>query len=280
MKIIRTPRAMTAAMTALQRRGRSVGFVPTMGALHDGHLSLVRAARKRASDVAVSIFVNPTQFGPREDLAKYPRPFARDCRLLREAGVRYLYAPPPGAVYPAGHETYVVQERLPARLCGAVRPGHFRGVLTVVLKLFQVVRPDLAFFGQKDYQQSVVIRRMVKDLDLPVKVVVCPIVREPDGLAMSSRNVYLSAEERAQAPTLHAALRLGRAAIRAGERSPRKVLGAMRAILAAIPGASIDYVSAVHPDTLEDVRTLRPPLVLLVAVRIGRTRLIDNWIVR
>ncbi len=280
MKIHRTAKSMARAMAALRARGETIGFVPTMGALHEGHLSLVHAAKRKASRVAVSIFVNPAQFGPKEDLAKYPRPWRRDVALLRAAGVDALYAPDPAATYPLGYETYVVQERLPDHLCGLSRPGHFRGVLTVVLKLFQVVQPHFAFFGQKDYQQSVVIRRMARDLDLQVAVRVCPIVREPDGLAMSSRNVYLDPEQRANAPALQRTLRGGAARIRAGERSPARLLAQMRREIDRVPGTAIDYLAAVDPDTLDDARTLQPPVVLALAVRFGATRLIDNLVVR
>lgn len=280
MKIVTSPAAMARRMEELRRRGKRIAFVPTMGALHAGHLSLVRAALRITPHVVVSIFVNPTQFGPKEDFAKYPRTWKADTGLLRAAGVETLYAPEVNAIYPPGFETYVTQEKLPTVLCGASRPGHFRGVLTVVLKLFQVVRPHVALFGQKDYQQTVVIRRMARDLDLPVRIRVCPIVREADGLALSSRNVYLSAADRARAPVLYRTLRDAERRIRAGERSAARVLDEMRKAIAATPGARIDYVAAVDPDSLAGVTRTAPPVVLALAVKFGATRLIDNVVVR
>lgn len=280
MKILRTPAAMARWSDHLRGQGETIAFVPTMGALHAGHISLVAAARRTTKHVVVSIFVNPTQFGPKEDFARYPRTWDADLRLLRAAGVSAVYAPSAADMYPPGFETYVVQEHLPNVLCGASRPGHFRGVLTVVLKLFQAVRPHRAFFGQKDYQQTVVLRRMVRDLDVPVAIRVCPIHREPDGLAMSSRNIYLTPEQRAQAPALYATLRAATQQIRAGERSAARVLAAMRKRLERVPGAAIDYLAAVDPDQLCSVSKIQPPVVLALAVKFGATRLIDNVLVK
>ncbi|MBI5623192.1 MAG: pantoate--beta-alanine ligase [Elusimicrobia bacterium] len=275
MRIVRDPAEMARLTERWRGRGERLGFVPTMGALHAGHASLIRRARASDRRVAVSIFVNPTQFGPKEDLSRYPRPFAADARLCRKEGVDALFHPAPAAMYPPGSSTFVVVEGLSDVLCGANRPGHFRGVATVVLKLFNIVRPDDAYFGEKDYQQLVVIRRMVRDLDLPVRIVGCPIVREPDGLAMSSRNAYLRPSHRALAPLIHAGL----SAAARGGRSAGGVVAMARRRLAAIPEAELDYAALVDPDTLAPARTVRPGLRLLAAVRIGRTRLIDNVII-
>jgi len=267
-------------MLACSRRaragGRRIGFVPTMGALHEGHLSLVRAARRENDFVVVSIFVNPTQFGPREDLEKYPRMPDADQRLAAEAGADVTFEPSVEEMYPDGFATHVVQEHLGNVLEGASRPGHFRGVCTVCTKLFNIVQPDAAYFGQKDYQQSVVIRRLVRDLDLPIDVRVMPTVREPDGLAMSSRNRYLDPEQRRQAVCLSRALRLAQQMFQRGERDAALVATAARAEIEKEPLARIDYIALVHPDTLEPVARVAADTVALVAARIGATRLIDN----
>lgn len=266
-------------MTALSKnwasRGQSVGFVPTMGALHEGHASLIRRARKENKRVVVSIFVNPTQFGPKEDLSRYPRPFAADKRLCASLGVDAIFHPEPSGMYPDGFRTTVEVQGLSDLLCGAYRPGHFKGVATVVLKLFEVVRPERAYFGQKDFQQLQVIKRMVRDLDLPVQVVGCPTVREKDGLALSSRNQYLSPFERALAPKIRESFALAETLSRKGA-SPARIIAAVRKHILAIPGATIDYVSIVDPETLLDAPKLAGPLRLLAAVRVGKTRLIDN----
>ena len=246
-----------------------------MGALHQGHLSLVRAARAKCDFVVVSIFVNPTQFGPQEDLSKYPRTLERDCALLEREGVELVFVPEVEEMYPAGAVTWVTVEGLSERLCGRSRPGHFRGVTTVVAKLFHIVQPDTAFFGQKDAAQAAIIRRMVRDLAMPVEIVVCPIVREADGLALSSRNVYLTAEQRTQALGLSRALGEVEAAFRGGERDAAKLAALGRAVVAAEPGVRLDYFEIVDADDLEPVGEAAGALVA-VAAWVGTTRLIDN----
>ncbi len=254
----------------------ALGLVPTMGALHEGHLSLVRRAKVENDHVGVSIFVNPTQFGPHEDLSKYPRPLERDLQLLTEAGVDLVWTPTPEIVYPPGFQTYVTVEDVSQPLEGQRRPGHFRGVATVVAKLFNAFTPDRAYFGQKDAQQVVVIKRMTADLNFPLEIVVCPIVREPDGLALSSRNVYLSPQERQAAPALYRALTVAKEMYDRGERDGEQLRQMMRAILAAEPLAQPDYVSAADPDTLAELNRVHNRVLLSLAVRIGGTRLIDN----
>lgn len=275
MRVLTRRVEMAGLAASWRRRGESVGLVPTMGALHEGHASLLRRARRENRRAAVSVFVNPSQFGPREDYSRYPRPFAADRRLCAELGVDALYHPGVREVYPEGFATSVEVGGLSERLCGALRPGHFRAVATVVLKLLETVRPDRAYFGQKDYQQLIVVRRMAADLGLPCRVVGCPTVREPDGLALSSRNAYLSPEQRRQAPRLHAALRLGSALAKRGA-NPTRLLSRVRREIAGIPGARIDYVTLADARSLQDARELKGELRLLAAVRLGRTRLIDN----
>ncbi|TAK58566.1 MAG: pantoate--beta-alanine ligase [Dehalococcoidia bacterium] len=253
-----------------------LGLVPTMGYLHGGHLSLVRAAHAANERVAVSIFVNPTQFAPNEDLASYPRDEARDLQLLERGGVHAVFAPSPVEMYPDGFSTYVSVEGLTARLEGASRPAHFRGVTTVVLKLLNVVQPARAYFGRKDAQQLAVVRRMVRDLDVAVEIVGMPIVREPDGLALSSRNVYLSPDERRAAPVLHASLSLAEALFAAGERDAGVIRERMSALITAEPLASIDYVSVADAESLDELERIDRPALVSLAVRFGRTRLIDN----
>ncbi|WP_448592209.1 pantoate--beta-alanine ligase [Thermoflexus hugenholtzii] len=252
------------------------GFVPTMGYLHEGHLSLVRRARAENDRVAVSIFVNPTQFGPHEDYARYPRDLERDLRLLEPLGVDLVFVPSVEEMYPPGFQTWVIVEEVSRPLEGASRPGHFRGVATVVAKLFNILQPDRAYFGQKDAQQTVVIRRMVQDLNIPVEIVICPTVREPDGLAMSSRNTYLSPEERRAATVLFRALQAAKARYEAGERDAERLREAMREVIRAEPLARIDYVSVAHPETLQELEQVEGPALLSLAVYIGTTRLIDN----
>jgi pantoate--beta-alanine ligase len=260
------------------RRGLSgdLGLVPTMGYLHEGHLSLVRAARDANAHVAVSIFVNPAQFGPAEDLERYPRDEARDLALLEAAGVDAVFAPAVHAVYPPGFGTYVSVEKLTEVLEGASRPAHFRGVSTIVLKLLNIIQPRRAYFGRKDAQQLAVVRRMVRDLDVPVEVVDMPIVREPDGLAMSSRNVYLSPEQRQAALVLSRSLRLAEEAYAGGERDAGAVRERVRALIAAEPLASIDYVSVADAESLAELDRIGRPALVSLAVRFGATRLIDN----
>jgi pantoate--beta-alanine ligase len=253
----------------------SMGFVPTMGALHAGHRSLVQAARQRCDIVVVSIFVNPTQFAPNEDFSRYPRTLEQDCRMLAAEGVDVVFTPTAGTMYPPGASTYVEVEGVSDRLDGASRPGHFRGVATVVAKLFHIVQPDLAFFGQKDAAQVAVLRKMVLDLDFPVEMVICPTVREPDGLAMSSRNRYLSAEERRQALSLSRALQAAQTLVDHGEHRATILLQAMRTTLEQ-ESVRIDYLAVVDPDTLLPVEDISAGVLLAVAAYVGNTRLIDN----
>jgi pantoate--beta-alanine ligase len=267
-----------AEMKSACRRlaGKTLGFVPTMGALHEGHLSLVRASKSRCDVTAVSIFVNPLQFGPSEDLAKYPRTLDRDTRMLEELGVDLLFVPGVDEMYPRGAKTYVLVDELTGKLDGASRPGHFRGVATVVAKLFEIVRPDYAFFGQKDAAQVAVLRKMVGDLNMDVELVVCPIVREKDGLAMSSRNAYLTAEQRQQALVLNRALRGVQAAVEAGEHDTAKLIEIGKKVIAEEPGARLDYFAIVDPDSLDPVTDISRDALVAVAAYVGATRLIDN----
>ena len=258
----------------------SLGLVPTMGALHAGHLSLVLAAKSRCKVVAASIFVNPTQFGPSEDFAKYPRSFESDCAALEKEGVDIIFAPTAEEMYPKGETTWVTVEGLSERLDGRSRPGHFRGVTTVVSKLFHILEPNAAFFGQKDAAQLAVIRRMVRDLNFPVEVVGCPIVREPDGLAMSSRNVYLSTEQRAHALVLRRSLESAEREFHAGERSVAQLSKTARKVIADEPQVRLDYFEIVDPETLEPVDHIAQPALVAVAAYIGPTRLIDNVVLK
>ena len=270
---------MKQAARAARAEGRLVGLVPTMGALHEGHLSLVRAALGQCQTVAVSIFVNPAQFGPREDLSRYPRPMEKDAALLEQLGVHYLFAPQPAEIYPGGFRTYVNVESWSERFEGRSRPGHFRGVTTVVLKLLEIVQPHFAYFGRKDAQQARLIRQMVCDLNLDTEIVVRPIVREADGLAMSSRNAYLNRDERRAATVLHRALDAVRREIAGGERDAQHLQAAMRKVLDAEPLASTDYAEIVDAETLEPVTRLRRSCLVLLAVFVGTTRLIDNLLI-
>jgi pantoate--beta-alanine ligase len=247
-----------------------------MGALHEGHLSLVRTAREKSDLVAASIFVNPTQFGPNEDFAKYPRALENDCALLEREGVELVFAPSVDEMYPQGAITWVVVGGLSERLCGKSRPGHFRGVATVVAKLFHIVEPDLAFFGQKDAAQVAIIRRMVRDLNMPVTIEVCPIVREPDGLAISSRNGYLSAQERKSALVLHRSLMRVQKLFESGERDSASLISAAKHEFASAPAVRLDYIEIVDPETLEPETALTKPTLVAVAAFVGQTRLIDN----
>jgi pantoate--beta-alanine ligase len=256
----------------------AVGLVPTMGFLHEGHLSLVRRSRSQDDQVVVSIFVNPTQFGPSEDYGRYPRDPERDLALLRQEGTDVVFMPPVEEMYPEGFETYVEVKEMTQVLEGAHRPTHFRGVTTVVAKLFTIVRPQRAYFGQKDAQQLAVVRRMARDLDLPVEVVAVPTAREPDGLAMSSRNAYLSPEERQAALVLYRSLRLAEGLWRQGERDASVVRSRMQELIAAEPLARVDYVSVADSETLRELERIEGPALVSLAVRIGRTRLIDNVI--
>ncbi len=278
MEIIEQVAAMQAWADRMRRAGERIGFVPTMGYLHDGHLSLVHEARRRCGRCVVSIFVNPLQFGPEEDLDRYPRNLEGDTAQLRAAGVDILYLPTAAEMYPEGFQTEVTVTGVTKGLCGRSRPGHFRGVTTVVAKLFNAVKPHVAVFGEKDFQQLVTIRRMVADLDFGIEIVGMPIVRESDGVAMSSRNAYLSVPERVAARCLARALTAARDAVRAGERNAAAVRGCARAIIDAEPLARVDYVELVDAATLQDVPRIDRPALLALAVYVGRTRLIDNTV--
>jgi pantoate--beta-alanine ligase len=281
LKICETIANMRSACRAARSHGKRLGFVPTMGALHEGHLSLLRAAKTSCDVVAASIFVNPTQFAPNEDLAKYPRDFERDRTLLQKEGVELLFAPSVEEMYPAGATTWVTVEEISSRLDGRSRPGHFRGVTTVVAKLFHVVEPDAAFFGQKDAAQLAIIRRMVRDLNFPVEIVACPIVREPDGLAMSSRNAYLDPLQRKQALVLYRSLTKVKKLYDAGEREASKLAAVgsaeiARAEVAEKKSVRLDYFEIVDPQGLEPVENVTKGALVVVAAYIGSTRLIDN----
>ena len=276
MEIVTAVADMRARAREARAAGRSVGLVPTMGALHAGHLALAARARAECDVVVLSIFVNPLQFGPSEDLASYPRSPERDATLARGAGVDILWTPEADGIHPPGHRTRVEVVGMQDVLCGRSRPGHFAGVTTVVAKLLAVVRPDAAYFGEKDGQQLRIVRRMVRDLHDEVRIVACPTVREPDGLALSSRNVYLTPDERRAAPVLRRALRAAADAYHAGETDARRVVDRLRATIAAEPLATLEYAEAVDGDTLDPVATLGPGVLIAIAVRFGRARLIDN----
>lgn len=281
MQVIRSIAGIRAAVAAARATGRTIAFVPTMGALHAGHVSLVRAAARDGAFVVVSIFVNPTQFGPNEDFSRYPRDEPGDLDKCRRAGAHALFLPATEEIYPPGASTVVHVGGVTDGLCGPHRPGHFDGVATVVAKLFNIVGPDRAYFGEKDFQQLVVVRRMTADLNLPVEIVGCPTVREPDGLAMSSRNAYLSADERLRATAIHRSLALIAAVVAAGERDTgRLVARAREALEREARPDKIDYFSAVDPESLREVPAVGGPTLFAVALRIGRTRLIDNVLVR
>lgn len=275
-EIIRDPAAMRARVEDHRRDGLRIAVVPTMGYLHDGHLSLLRAARARADVVILTIFVNPTQFGPNEDLSRYPRDEAGDLAKARPCGIDLAFCPDAAAMYPPGAQTFVEVRELSRPLCGASRPGHFAGVATIVAKLFAITRPHVALFGEKDFQQLAVIRRMTRDLDLGIEIVGMPIVREPDGLAMSSRNAYLAADERAQALALSRGLAAAEAAFRAGERDADALVAIARAPIEAAPLARVDYVELRDADDLTPVDVVSRRAVLAVAAFVGATRLIDN----
>jgi pantoate--beta-alanine ligase len=279
MQTIRTRRAIRAWARARRASGKSIGFVPTMGALHEGHASLIRAARRGTEAVAVSIFVNPLQFGSGVDLERYPRTMAEDIRLCRREGADVVFLPPVSELYAENFQTAVRVNHLTERFEGRSRPGHFEGVTTVVTKLFHLIGPDRAFFGQKDYQQVVVVKQMVRDLDLPIQIVRCPTVREVDGLAFSSRNRLLSDPERKAARAIFGALVAARTLIREGERSGKKVREAMIRGINRESLARLDYAAVADPATLVELRTVKDRAVLLLAVWIGDTRLIDNMVV-
>jgi pantoate--beta-alanine ligase len=276
MQVLDTVAAVRQYLTAQRMAGKRIGFVPTMGYLHAGHLSLVHAARRECDVVLMSIFVNPRQFGPQEDFTTYPRALERDLGLARAAGVHAVFTPSVAEIYPAGFSTEVSVHELTAPLCGASRPGHFQGVTTVVATLFNIVGPDRAYFGQKDYQQALVIQKMVTDLHMPLDVVICPTIREADGLAMSSRNAYLSVAERQAALVLSRALRLAEERLAQGERQGGRLTATLRECIAAEPRARIDYVAVCDPHTLREVETLAGTVLVALAVYVGQTRLIDN----
>ncbi len=276
MEICTTINATRAAIRAARQTSKHIGLVPTMGALHEGHLSLVRIAKSQSDFAVVSLFVNPLQFGPTEDLAKYPRTFERDCEMLQREGTDLLFAPTVAEMYPTPAVTYVNVEGLSERLDGQSRPGHFRGVTTVVSKLFHIVEPDIAVFGQKDAAQVAIIKRMVRDLNMPVEIVVAPIIREPDGLAMSSRNAYLDPQQRQQALVLSRALRAVDERFGKGERSTEQLIAAGIKVLHAEPAARLDYLSVVDPESLEPITNVTSRALVAVAAYVGNTRLIDN----
>jgi pantoate--beta-alanine ligase len=279
MELIHTVAWMKQVAAEAQRNDRSLGLVPTMGALHEGHFSLVRAAQRECSPVVVSIFVNPIQFGPSEDFQKYPRTLDADRAALEKLQVDYVFAPPTEEMYPAGFSTWVNVDGLSDRLEGRARPGHFRGVATVVLKLFEIVQPQFAFFGRKDAQQARIIRQMARDLDLDTAIVVCPIVREKDGLAMSSRNAYLSTTDRRAATVLSRSLERARREITGGETDIVQLIAAVRSVVDTEPGVALEYAEIVDADTLEPAMTLRKTCYIVLAARVGNTRLIDNALI-
>jgi len=270
---------MKQVAAGARKNDHVLGLVPTMGALHEGHFALIHAAQKQCSPLVVSIFVNPKQFGPSEDFQKYPRTFEADRAALESLGIDYLFAPPPEEIYPPGFRTYAEVEGLSERLEGRLRPGHFRGVTTVVLKLLEIVQPRMAFFGRKDAQQARIIRQMASDLNLDSEIIVCPIVREADGLALSSRNRYLNEEDRRAATALYRSLDAVRREIAAGERDGARLLATLRRVVDAEPCVSLDYAEIVDADTLEPVMSLRKACYVLIAAHVGGTRLIDNALV-
>ena len=279
MKVVSTIEEVRACVKTWRKEGKSIGFVPTMGYLHEGHGSLIQKARENNDKVVVSIFVNPMQFGPTEDLASYPRDLEKDSAFCASLGADLIFHPAPEEMYQEGFCSYVDMDVLTKELCGLSRPVHFRGVCTVVSKLFHIVMPDRAYFGQKDAQQLAIIRSMVKDLNMDLEIVGCPIIREADGLAKSSRNTYLSQEERKAALCLSRSIRLGQSLVEQGETNAKKVLEAMKVEIQKEPLAKIDYIKCVNGLTMQQVETIKAPILVAMAVYIGKTRLIDNFIV-
>lgn len=277
-KVVTTVDALRRTVRTQRRAGRRIGLVPTMGALHEGHLSLVRASKRECDYTVVSIFVNPSQFGPAEDLAKYPRTLQSDLDSLAGCGAELVFAPAENQVYGPKHATWVEVEGVAEPLEGRIRPGHFRGVATIVLKLFNMVQPDVAFFGRKDFQQVLVVRQMAADLDVPVEVRVCPTVREADGLAMSSRNAYLTPEARRRARALSQSLRRAEQMVAAGASEAEEIIQQIREVLQTAAPVDIDYIALMHPETLDPVAEIREPTAVLLAARIDGTRLIDNTV--
>jgi pantoate--beta-alanine ligase len=278
MNVLQKPADVQAHAEDLRRKGRTIAFVPTMGFLHEGHLSLIREGRQRCDDVIVSIFVNPTQFGPDEDLDNYPRNLKKDLTLCREIGVDTVFTPDNATLYGDHYQTYVTLEKLPNHLCGLCRPVHFRGVATIVTKLFNIVKPHVAVFGQKDFQQLAVIRQMTQDLNFNIQIVGSPTVREPDGLAMSSRNAYLKPEQRVSALCLFKSLQMAQEMVRQGEKDARKIVAAAKTLIDSHPETQIDYITICDPDTLEDISEISRPVLMALAVKVGQPRLIDNMI--
>ncbi|HUW17966.1 MAG TPA: pantoate--beta-alanine ligase [Sedimentisphaerales bacterium] len=279
MEVARTIESVRRLVRGARREGKKIGFVPTMGALHIGHISLIEAASKQCDFVVVSIFVNPTQFGPGEDFEKYPRPFEADVEICRKTGVDVVFAPTPEELYGLENVTWVQVEKLTEPLCGRFRPGHFRGVTTVCAKLFNIVMPDIVYLGQKDAQQAVVIRRMVADLNMPLEIVICPTVRESDGLAVSSRNKYLSDRQRRDTGAIYKSLQRCREMTDCGVRDTAEIISEMRKILQQVPSIKIEYISLVDADSLRSLDEIKGRVLAAVAVRIGSTRLIDNILV-
>lgn len=278
-RMIETISGIRSFVNAARQKGKDVGFVPTMGAFHQGHLSLMREARRRNGIVIVSIFVNPLQFSAGEDYDRYPRRIEQDAKMAESEGVDAIFAPSVAEMYPKGFDSFIDQTDLPSKLCGSFRPGHFRGVMTIVSKLFNIVKPDSAYFGQKDYQQFLIIRRTATDLNLDVDVRILPTVREEDGLAMSSRNLYLGPKQRKDATCLHRALRRAEEMVGAGESSAAKVAGEMKRLIHRVKGTRIEYVEIVNSETLEPVKEIKGKTLIALAVRIGKARLIDNTVV-
>ncbi|MFH0771338.1 MAG: pantoate--beta-alanine ligase [Candidatus Omnitrophota bacterium] len=279
MKIFNSIKEIRKEISREKQKGFTVGLVPTMGYLHEGHLSLIKKARRDSDVVVVSIFVNPVQFGPKEDYRKYPRNLKRDAGLCEKEGVDYIFSPSPKSMYPVDYSTFVCVEGLTENLCGKFRPGHFKGVATVVSKLFNIIEPDFAYFGQKDAQQAIAIKRMARDLNMGAKVKIMPTVRDADGLAMSSRNIYLSPKERGKAPTIYRALQEARNLIKLGERNSNRIISKIRVKL--LPAVTkIDYISVVDLSTLKDIKVIKSGVLIAAAVWMGQTRLIDNIIVK
>jgi len=279
MKVAKTIKSVRNLVKTARSKGKIIGFVPTMGALHIGHISLIEAAAKKCDFVVVSIFVNPTQFGPGEDFEKYPRPLKADLAICRKAGVDVVFVPSPQQMYPGENLTWVNVEKLTEQLCGQFRPGHFSGVTTVCAKLFNIVAPDIAFFGQKDAQQAIVIKKMVADLNMPLKIVVCPTVRQADGLAVSSRNQYLTRQQKKNAPLIYKSLQKCQKLIEDGVADSKTIINQMRKILQQAPSIKIEYISIVDADTLQELKKITGKVLTAVAVKIGSTRLIDNIVV-
>jgi pantoate--beta-alanine ligase len=279
MKVYRTPSSLIKKVREIKREGRKIGFVPTMGSLHEGHASLIKAARRDVDCVIVSIFVNPAQFGPREDFKKYPRNLKRDIALCEKEGVDIIFSPEVTYIYPDGYTTYVNVEKITDTLCGASRPGHFKGVSTIVAKLFNIVSPDIAYFGQKDAQQAIVIKRMTEDLNMSVKIKIMPTIREKDGLAMSSRNIYLNKEERESAGCIYKALQIAKGLFNSGERDSGKIINRIKRVVNSRDNVKIDYATIVDTKKLESMKKISGEALIAIAVKIGNTRLIDNIIV-